>query len=332
MTLQPFLSIIIPVYNAEAFLRQSLDSILSQTFSDFELVLVDDGSKDNSGIICDEYSQSEVRVKVVHKQNAGASEARNTGIEQSSAELICFIDADDVISPDYIQQLIDDYSKALDVDFVIQGMIQKWPDYNTVFKMSDGIYDLSSSEGYKFFEEVKINDFSGPYCKIYRRSILNQYNIRFSKGIIYAEDFDFLLRYLMHCQTVIASSATNYYYLMHGGSVSSKIYDFDKEISGLQHLYESYNKILLRFYSQTLEGNYRKAISAYIWRVIYSNYRYAYTRSERIANFKKFRPEFISYMSSQYVSTSLFTRIVKSLISKRFFSLLDVILNVRLTV
>ena len=101
----PKISIIVPVYNTEKFLRPCLDSILAQTHKDFEVILVDDGSKDQSGVICDEYSQRDPRFVVVHKQNEGIAKARITGFEHSQGEMITFIDSDDYVSPEYLEKL-----------------------------------------------------------------------------------------------------------------------------------------------------------------------------------------------------------------------------------
>lgn len=101
----PFISIIVPIYNVEKHLRPCLDSIRAQTFKDFEAILVDDGSTDNSGLICDEYAQKDNRFVVVHKQNEGAAEARITAFEHSKGEYITFIDADDYVSPVYLEKL-----------------------------------------------------------------------------------------------------------------------------------------------------------------------------------------------------------------------------------
>lgn len=328
--MNPKISVIVPVYNANKYLT-SIGCILEQTYKNFELILVDDGSTDGSGETCDNYAKKDSRVKVIHKKNAGASEARNTGIESSSEELITFIDADDSISHDYLETLVHDYSNADNPDFVVQGMIQKWPDHNTTFSIQDGIYDLSTDKGANFFENVKLNDFSGPVCKLYRRSILNAHHIRFSHNIIYAEDFDFMLRYLMHCKIIVASSATNYFYMMHGGSVSSKIYEFDKELSGLRQLYSSYNAIVDRFPGENIYSNRKESINAYIWRVIYSNYRYEYSRPYRIANFEKIEPVFTQFFKIYYVGSTLFTKVIKYLFSRRYFCVLDFILNYRLS-
>ena len=101
----PTVSIIVPVYNVEKYLRECLDSILNQTFKDFELILIDDGSKDKSGEICDEYAKIYNNITVVHQKNQGQAAARNNGVKISEADWIMFVDSDDVIHPDLLQFL-----------------------------------------------------------------------------------------------------------------------------------------------------------------------------------------------------------------------------------
>ena len=110
---RPEISIIVPVYNAEKYLPKCIDTILAQTFSDFELILVDDGSKDNSGKICDDYAQKDPRIKVIHKKNGGASTARKTGVDAAGGRYIGWVDADDYIAEDMFSTL---YSVAKEYD------------------------------------------------------------------------------------------------------------------------------------------------------------------------------------------------------------------------
>ena len=98
----PKISVIVPVYNAEQYLPHCIDSILAQTFTDFELLLIDDGSKDNSSKICDEYEEKDKRVKVFHKKNGGVSSARNLGLDKAHGEWICFCDSDDCLKSNYL--------------------------------------------------------------------------------------------------------------------------------------------------------------------------------------------------------------------------------------
>ena len=112
----PKVSIIVPFYNSEAYLSRCIDSILAQTYSDFELILVNDGSIDNSGNICEEYAHKDSRIIVIHKENGGTSSARNIGIEKSRGEYITFVDSDDTIYPNYLCTF------SYNADFEVAGL------------------------------------------------------------------------------------------------------------------------------------------------------------------------------------------------------------------
>ena len=112
----PKVSIIVPIYNSETHLSRCIDSILAQTYSDFELILVNDGSIDNSGKICDEYAQKDSRIIVIHKENGGTSSARNIGLEKSHGEYITFVDSDDTIYPNYLCTF------SYNADFEVAGL------------------------------------------------------------------------------------------------------------------------------------------------------------------------------------------------------------------
>lgn len=119
MPVVPFISVIVPVYNAEKYLGDCIDSILAQTFTDWELLLIDDGSRDSSGYICDEYSAHNDRIISFHGENKGCSAARNTGFMKSKGTYVCFVDADDMLFPDYLQKL---YDASNGVDMVCTGV------------------------------------------------------------------------------------------------------------------------------------------------------------------------------------------------------------------
>ena len=143
----PKISIIVPVYNTEKYLRPCLDSILSQTYKDFEAILVDDGSKDQSGAICDEYSQRDPRFVVVHKQNEGVAKARITGFEHSQGEMITFIDSDDYVSPEYLEKL----SKPILEDDA--DMAVCW--HYDVNASTNAIRSIKTTSGFFEGEEIK---------------------------------------------------------------------------------------------------------------------------------------------------------------------------------
>ena len=104
--MKPMVSIIVPVYNTEQYLRRCIDSIVNQEYTDFELLLIDDGSKDSSGVICDEYAEKDARVRVIHKENSGVSDSRNCALDHAKGKYIQFLDSDDWITPDATRLLV----------------------------------------------------------------------------------------------------------------------------------------------------------------------------------------------------------------------------------
>lgn len=325
------ISVIIPVFNAEQYVTKTIDSILAQTFTDFELVLVNDGSKDRTGVICEEYANRDARIRVIHQSNAGASEARNHGIVCSKYNLLTFIDADDIVEQDYIEQLIFDFKKHKDADFVIQGLTQIFPDRKILFNLHDEIYDLRNIDDCKrFFDNTYLNDYSGPYCKIYRKEILNKWGITFSRNIIYAEDFDFMLQYLIHCRCVVTSATMGYNYIMHEGSVSNKIYSPNMELRGFKQLTRSFFKLIEKFNYVSVTTMMTDALSSYLWRVLTSLYKHQLKTHERIYIIKSFEPDELYFLKTHYKASSIFTQTVKLLLVNRQARLLDAILKIRI--
>ena len=126
------LSVIIPVYQAEQVLEKCIDSVLAQSFQDLEIILVDDGSTDRSGVICDNYAKQDSRIKVIHKKNAGVSAARNSGLSLASGEYIAFVDSDDYLEPNMYQSMMDKMLKY-NCDVVMCDCIKDFSDYSEVY-------------------------------------------------------------------------------------------------------------------------------------------------------------------------------------------------------
>ena len=189
----PKISVIVPVYNAEKYLHRCIDSILAQTFTDFELLLINDGSKDNSGKICDEYAAKDSRVRVFHKKNGGASSARNLGLENAKGEWITFIDSDDALQQNALDLM---YKPASSFDAVIA---------NT--KLDEII---SGEEWIRLLLNCKIR------CElwggIYKRSILLDKKIDIPNSIVIGEDFLTNLQYASWCKKIkfITDNVYNY--------------------------------------------------------------------------------------------------------------------------
>ena len=209
--MQPKISVIIPVYKAEKYLHRCVDSILAQTFTDFELILVDDGSPDNSGRICDEYAQKDNRIKVIHKKNGGASDARNFGLDQACGEIICFVDSDDWVNNNFLEIFV-----KKDADIVAQGYYKTFNDTESCFKeyyMPIEETNIESAE--KFLNTIQEADNLGYlWSKAFKRNIIERYKIRFSSEYQFCEDMEFVLRNLSYCKSFAIINQGAYHYII----------------------------------------------------------------------------------------------------------------------
>lgn len=224
--MQPLISIIIPVYNAAQYLTQCLESISNQVDTDFELILVDDGSTDGCGKILDDYVNDSVNanvcIKVHHQPNAGVSAARNKGIELATGEYITFVDADDWLAPDYIQAMKTLVKKA---DFIAVGMYD-WMSERECVKVQNATADLYNlNDDSQLLTLIRCKRLTGPWCKLYDASIIRKYNLQFNTEICFGEDKEFVTNYISHCNSAYVSDYCGYYYRVDvAGSLSRKVH------------------------------------------------------------------------------------------------------------
>lgn len=208
------ISCIIPVYNAGKYLRACLGSVLAQTFKDYEVILVNDGSTDSSEAICNEYVNLDSRVKLINKENGGVSSARNLGIEVASGQFVCFIDADDVVAESYFEKLV---SLSLEHDCIsVAGKIgakasggKKGPDYERTKIITS-------------WRELGMAFNRGVLCSVcsmlYLRRILVDNDIRFDVRLRYGEDQMFNIEYFAVEGKVLILNQVVYFYLVHDDS------------------------------------------------------------------------------------------------------------------
>lgn len=219
---KPLFSIIIPVYNVENYIAPCIESILCQSVSDWELLLVDDGSTDKSGIICDEYAGKDNRIRVFHQENSGVSCARNLGIEKAQGKYISFVDADDWIAPNYldvISKQIDDY------DILFIGFIFEYEDGST---MQVSTVDLEASQVCDKEEcmlhlqsnATGYNLFCYTWNKVFKSDVIKTNKIAFLKDVKYGEDELFTLAYCLCAHSIKAISTPIYHYRQRPGSLT----------------------------------------------------------------------------------------------------------------
>ena len=210
----PKISIIIPVYNVQKYLPCCLDSVQNQTFQEFEAILVDDGSTDESGSICDRYAKMDPHFSVLHKDNGGQSSARNMGLDHCRGEYVCFLDSDDYLEPDYLEYLYNEINKS-NYDFVSctanfvneKNEFIRRNNYETERKEIAGdIFDA-------YFHSNLIED--AAWNKIYRRELFS--GLRFAEGIIF-EDSLFIIPLLKKCKRILFTCKFLYNYRIREGS------------------------------------------------------------------------------------------------------------------
>ena len=262
--MNPKVSVIIPIYNAEKYLRRCVDSVLKQDFEDFELLLVDDGSKDLSGNICDEYAKQDARVRVIHKENSGVSDSRNLAISKARGEYLQFMDSDDWITPDATGLLVRSAMEN-DCDLVIADF------YRVIGERLAHKGDIRE-EGVMSREEFALQMMEKPadfyygvlWNKLYRRDIIKNNGLSMDKDISWCEDFIFNMEYIRHVKNVYVLRVPVYYYVKTPGSLASQGTSISKTIRMKKMVFKCYND----FYKDVFEEEDYEKIRLQVYRFL----------------------------------------------------------------
>lgn len=214
------ISVVVPVYNVEKYLNKCVRSILKQTYSDLEIILVNDGSTDSSGRICDEFATEDRRVKVIHKKNGGQSSARNAALSLAKGDYIGFVDSDDTIHPSFFEHLYNMLSRE-DSDIVMCGceIVYDGKQSISITASVPVVRNLDCSE---LWYEVFVNLNNAVWNKLYKRTLL--VGMQFPEGMIHGEDLLFNLDYLKRCNRGKISNAKYYSYLKREGSITQQAF------------------------------------------------------------------------------------------------------------
>jgi glycosyltransferase involved in cell wall biosynthesis len=241
----PEISIIVPIYNVENNIRRCIESLLDQTFTDFELILVDDGSTDSSGIICDEFAKKHERIRVLHKKNEGVSSARNIGMAVSIGKYIGFVDSDDYTHREYLKELhetIDNnhadmamcnfylFSKGKKAEQICHGF-----DSRTCFdhkQIETVIYS-------RIFNNSSTGGYFALWNKILRKDFIIENDLKLDETVSFGEDMLFIMRCLKYCKAIAFSDKALYYYEMQNGGLFSKY-----RPSFLEDIMKCYNAVI----------------------------------------------------------------------------------------
>lgn len=210
------ISIIVPCYNSEKYLYDCLSSVTGQTYGDWEAICVDDGSKDRTGEILQEFASRDKRFRVIRQENAGVSAARNTGLRAVSGEYVCFVDSDDLLEPDYLENLWGAMSRD-SVDLAVCGFDRSEqlcsPERTDTCVVSAGEWTKRIILDAGFHPQI--------CCMLFKRKLIDDFRLDFIAGCLRGEDREFFMKYLLHASSVSYTDTPFYHYREHSGSAIS---------------------------------------------------------------------------------------------------------------
>lgn len=248
------ISIIVPIYNIEKFLPCCIDSILAQTFTEWELILVDDGSKDTCGSICDEYATKDGRIRVIHKPNGGLTSARNAGLAMASGEWVMHLDGDDWIEPDMLELLLRK-GEETGADIVMGDFLFAYPDRDVPYRLPDWD-DSKTTSLNRYITFVWTCVWGG----IHRRSLYEEHQLQSPQGVIFCEDFHLIVRLCYFARKVVNVHRPFYHYRQQEGSV---MHNLNKKTERDEQWV--YQDIIRFFKEQGVYKDYRKTMC---WRML----------------------------------------------------------------
>lgn len=295
----PLISIITPVYNVEKYLEQCIISIQAQTYKNIEIILIDDGSTDNSSVMCDEYAEQDTRIRVCHKVNGGLSSARNKGIEIAVGEYLLFVDSDDYIHPNIIEKMLSVMQQE-DVDIVGCQFLEVEEGCNKIIEVETSKAEILSKKQVieKFCKESDVTIIVS-WCKLYKKELFD--TLRFQEGKLHEDEF-----IIHHIIDKIAYMAylddKMYYYRQRNTSIMGEQYSL-KRLDGLEALEE---RIL--FYKEKKDMNYIYVVERYLRLSIshYNQMKQSYPKHKKRKKLhKKFCHTFWKYRKELTISKKM---------------------------
>ena len=319
--MNPSISIIVPVYNAEKTLNRCVDSILSQTFQDWELLLIDDGSTDRSGEFCDKYASKDQRIKVFHKTNSGVSSARNIGLDYAKGEWVVFVDADDFVKEPYLTHLLEHSQKQ--VDLVIS--YAEIHDGNDIRKESYPSKLVDDTNFESMFIENDMHWHTSPWSKLYKRSIIEKHHLRFCEGMHIGEDAVFLYSYMLYSNKIYISPDTDYYYFSYTpGSLTKRINSLASETLAYDQIQAIVESLIFQksIKNSIALNNLNWLIASYQRRILNALYHNEVQKQKRLTILKNTN---WNYYIKHIHSNSQKENILITLLKTHFYRLYDLI-------
>lgn len=313
--MKELITVIIPLYNAAQFVEQTLDSLYTQTYQNFEILVVDDGSSDDGVDICKKYAEEEGRLRIFRQENSGPASARNVAIEHATGKFIYFIDADDFVDKNGLELLLKTY-KQTDADWILTEYYDIFDDNRTTprrfwsqgecINESDDFYYISQ---HQFIDRIIKNHqtLTGINCwgNLYLTEIIREKNIRFDVNARRSEDFVFCLKYISHIETVAIPKELCFYYRQHTTHISTKEVQlpFENYIVDIK-LIEPPLRQLFKMNPLVNEKTVERSVSGYLLNLILP-WVVKQCRNVNSSNYNDIRREFVKLTDDPFVQKSL---------------------------
>lgn len=262
--MKTLVSVIVPIYKAEKTLPDCINSILNQTYNDFELILVDDGSPDNCGNICDEYAQKDSRIRVVHKSNGGVSSARNIGMDNVQGEYFVCIDSDDIVAPCYLEDLVTTQENHTEFGHVLCGFYSVSQKRNYILNAKETLSIVDRKDYMRLADNVLVQ---APWLHLYISEIVKKNKIRMREDLSLAEDLMFNLEYIDALENTTIGVINKPNYVYQDEDVDSLNHKYREDLLELKELVNARVKNYLNKWNVTDEDS---------WRSYYNSVFYGY--------------------------------------------------------
>lgn len=325
------ISVIIPVYKVEKCISKCIESIIGQTYSNWELLLIDDGSPDESGSICDKYATTDSRIKVFHIQNGGPSNARNNGLDNATGDYVCFVDADDWVESTYLEHLY----AGLQIDgvgVVVGGHIRE--ENNKIINRTVGNAFYHNKQFHRIFEEQRIVHWGYTVAKLYNLKTICNNGLRFPTNVRYCEDLIFFLEYWYYCDWIKFISEVDYHYMIvnNSNSLIVSYNSFESELEGYKRCKQCFEQLAIKYHASSDEIRHSFEWCSYMFmRTLKSMYRVGKNKLPFHSRYKRLKyiidikdVEF----ALRYPYYFGFDRFILSMMHLKFFFIVDVVLSI----
>lgn len=329
---KPLISVIVPIYKVEKYLSRCIESLMQQSFKDFELLLINDGSPDNSGAISDEWAELDARIRVFHQENAGLSAARNKGLANAKGRYAVFVDSDDYVDSEYLAHLIhllpDDIAG---LGFMIQGYKRCSEDGNILKSLNFDSHVYSSAEIPSLFAGTEFYNMFSACAKLFDCHFLDQHNLRFDTTIRFSEDVLFILTCMLHCDYISVGNKADYNYISYEGTMSKLVTPFVSEYKTFSSCKNVIQKIVeKRKLSSTERQGIFKCIHLLFCRTLKSDYHHSHSVSGKLRreHLRSLIQDDMDYLKDFYQPDYKIDMIGRCLLMKRCVYLYDVLFTI----